>query len=127
MIRGGRRSLTNQNLLMYSWGMTTQTEPTVERAARLFHALSDEKRLRIIEVLRGGERCVCDLVDVLDAGQSLLSFHLKTLKAAGLVSDRKQGRWSYYRLNAEPFEEVEAVAAALRADAERAADSTCCG
>ena len=107
--------------------MTTQTEPTVERAARLFHALSDEKRLRIIEVLRGGERCVCDLVDVLDAGQSLLSFHLKTLKAAGLVSDREQGRWSYYRLNAEPFEEVEAIAAALRTDAERTADSTCCG
>jgi ArsR family transcriptional regulator len=107
--------------------MTTQTEPTVERAARLFHALSDEKRLRIIEVLRGGERCVCDLVDVLDAGQSLLSFHLKTLKAAGLVSDRKQGRWSYYRLNAEPFEEVEAIASALRADAERTAESTCCG
>jgi ArsR family transcriptional regulator, arsenate/arsenite/antimonite-responsive transcriptional repressor len=107
--------------------MTTQTEPATERAARLFHALSDEKRLRIIEVLRGGERCVCDLVDVLDAGQSLLSFHLKTLKAAGLVSDRRQGRWSYYRLNAEPFEEVEAIAAALRADAERTADSTCCG
>ena len=107
--------------------MTTQTEPSVERAARLFHALSDEKRLRIIQVLRGGERCVCDLVDVLDAGQSLLSFHLKTLKAAGLVSDRKQGRWSYYRLNAEPFEEVEAIAGLLRTDAERTADSTCCG
>ena len=107
--------------------MATQTEPTVERAARLFHALSDEKRLRIIEVLRGGERCVCDLVDVLDAGQSLLSFHLKTLKSAGLVSDRRQGRWSYYRLNADAFEEVEAIAGALRADAERTADSTCCG
>ena len=106
--------------------MIMQTGPTEERAARLFHALSDEKRLRIIEVLHGGERCVCDLVDVLDAGQSLLSFHLKTLKSAGLVSDRKQGRWSYYRLNAEPFEEVEALAAALRTDAERMADSSCC-
>jgi ArsR family transcriptional regulator len=107
--------------------MLTQTETDIERAARLFHALSDEKRLRIIEVLRGGERCVCDLVDVLDAGQSLLSFHLKTLKAAGLVSDRKQGRWSYYRLNAEPFEEVQEIASMMRADAERAAESICCG
>lgn len=107
--------------------MATETQTDIERAARLFHALSDEKRLRIIEVLRGGERCVCDLVDVLDAGQSLLSFHLKTLKAAGLVSDRKQGRWSYYRLNADPFEEVQEIAATLRADAERTADSTCCG
>lgn len=108
-------------------GMTTRTEPDVARAARLFHALSDEKRLRIVEQLRGGECCVCDLVDALDAGQSLLSFHLKTLKSAGLVSDRKQGRWSYYRLNAEPFEEVEELAALLRADAERTADSNCCG
>ncbi|MBW3571788.1 MAG: metalloregulator ArsR/SmtB family transcription factor [Gemmatimonadetes bacterium] len=107
--------------------MATDTRTDVERAARLFHALSDERRLRIIELLRGGERCVCDMVDVLDAGQSLLSFHLKTLKAAGLVSDRKQGRWSYYRLNADPFEEVQEIAATLRADAERTAHSTCCG
>lgn len=107
--------------------MATQTETDIERAARLFHALSDEKRLRIIEVLRGGERCVCDLVDVLDAKQSLLSFHLKTLKDAGLVTDRKQGRWSYYRLNADPFEEMRGIAAVLQADAERTADSTCCG
>ena len=107
--------------------MATQTETDVERAARLFHALSDEKRLRIIEVLRGGERCVCDLVGVLDAKQSLLSFHLKTLKDAGLVTDRKQGRWSYYRLNADPFEEMREIAAAMQADAERTADSTCCG
>jgi ArsR family transcriptional regulator len=120
-------ALTDQNRLMYSSGMATQTGTDIERAARLFHALSDEKRLRIIEVLRGGERCVCDLVDVLDAGQSLLSFHLKTLKAAGLVSDRKQGRWSYYRLNADPFEEVQEIATALRTDAERTAGSTCCG
>ena len=118
--------LTDQNRLMYSSAMATQTGTDIERAARLFHALSDEKRLRIIELLREGERCVCDLVEVMDAGQSLLSFHLKTLKAAGLVSDRKQGRWSYYRLNADPFEEVQEIATALRSDAERTADSTCC-
>ena len=111
---------------MYSIGMATQTGTDIQRAARLFHALSDEKRLRIVELLREGERCVCDLVEVMNAGQSLLSFHLKTLKAAGLVSDRKQGRWSYYRLNADPFEEVQEIATALRSDAERAADSNCC-
>lgn len=123
-----RTGLEDQNPLMYCSGMaTTINEPSIERAARLFHALSDEKRLRIVELLRGGERCVCDLQGALDAGQSLLSFHLKTLKAAGLVSDRKQGRWSYYRLNAEPFEEVQELAGLLRADAERTADSTCCG
>jgi ArsR family transcriptional regulator, arsenate/arsenite/antimonite-responsive transcriptional repressor len=71
------------------------------RTARWFAALSDETRLRIVEMLVGGERCVCDLQDALDAYQSRLSFHLRKLKDAGLVSDRKAGRWVYYSLNAE--------------------------
>jgi ArsR family transcriptional regulator len=66
--------------------------------AQLFHALSDETRLAILERLRAGERCVCELQDALDAAQSRLSFHLKVLKDAGLVQDRKEGRWSYYTL-----------------------------
>ena len=69
--------------------------------ARLFHALSDETRLAVLEMLRGGERCVCDLQDAVGAAQSRLSFHLKVLKDAGLVTDRKEGRWSYYTLVAE--------------------------
>jgi ArsR family transcriptional regulator len=68
------------------------------RAARLFHALSDETRLAALDMLRGGERCVCELQDELGAAQSRLSFHLKVLKDAGLVRDRKDGRWSYYSL-----------------------------
>lgn len=73
----------------------------VEQAQRWFHALSDETRLQLLELLREGEQCVCDLTDALDAAQSRLSFHLKTLKDAGLVTDRKQGRWVYYALNQE--------------------------
>jgi ArsR family transcriptional regulator len=68
------------------------------RAARLFHALSDETRLAVLELLRGGERCVCELQDALGAAQSRLSFHLKVLKEAGLVTDRREGRWAYYTL-----------------------------
>lgn len=82
----------------------TLTDPAPVRAlpaaARGFKALGDETRLRIILKLMHGERCVCDLVDDLGAAQSLLSFHLKTLKDAGLVTDRKQGRWVYYAVNA---------------------------
>lgn len=74
------------------------------QAARWFAALSDETRLRIVQILSTGERCVCDLQETLDAAQSRLSFHLKKLKEAGLVSDRKEGRWSYYSLNAEALE-----------------------
>src|SRR5207244_134041 len=72
--------------------MPTTTAPDLSRAARQFHALSDETRLEIVRLLSHGERCVCELQDVLDAAQSRLSFHLKTLKDAGLVTDRRGGR-----------------------------------
>jgi ArsR family transcriptional regulator, arsenate/arsenite/antimonite-responsive transcriptional repressor len=78
-------------------------------AADVFHALSDDTRLAVLDMLRGGERCVCDLQDALDAAQSRLSFHLKVLKDAGLVTDRKDGRWSYYSLNAERLADAMAV------------------
>jgi len=70
----------------------------LSRAEVLFHALSDATRLSILAMLRDGERCVCELQDELDAAQSRLSFHLRVLKEAGLVSDRREGRWSYYEI-----------------------------
>jgi ArsR family transcriptional regulator, arsenate/arsenite/antimonite-responsive transcriptional repressor len=86
--------------------MTTRTHPARARTSRLFHALSDETRLQILERLRAGERCVCELTDALDAAQSRLSFHLKVLKDAGLVSDRRDGRWMYYTLNPDALGEM---------------------
>lgn len=83
------------------------------RASQLFHALSDETRLGILEMLREGERCVCDLQEELDAAQSRLSFHLKVLKEAGLVSDRREGRWSYYTLVSSAFGEAHDVVRSL--------------
>ena len=78
----------------------------LRRAARAFHALSDETRLKILERLRDGESCVCDLTALLGAAQSRLSFHLRTLKDAGLVTDRRQGRWSYYAINPAALEPI---------------------
>jgi ArsR family transcriptional regulator, arsenate/arsenite/antimonite-responsive transcriptional repressor len=86
--------------------MATRTHLDTERATSLFHALSDRTRLSILQRLRLGERCVCDLTDAMDAAQSRLSFHLKVLKDAGLVTDRREGRWMYYSLNAETLAEV---------------------
>lgn len=91
-------------------------------AARVFHALSDGTRLEIIGQLQGGERCVCELTDTLDASQSRLSFHLKVLKDAGLVTDRREGRWSYYELNRDAFREIAEVVRRLTPRA-RAASS----
>lgn len=72
--------------------------PAAVTLARMFHALSDPTRVEILERLRSGERCVCELTGLLDAAQSRLSFHLKTLREAGLVTDRREGRWVYYSL-----------------------------
>lgn len=71
----------------------------LEQALRGLRALGDETRLRLVERLQEGEQCVCDLTDALETGQSRLSFHLKALKDAGLVTDRREGRWVYYALN----------------------------
>jgi ArsR family transcriptional regulator len=84
------------------------------RVAQLFHALSDETRLGIIRQLENGERCVCELQDTLDAAQSRLSFHLKVLKDAGFVTDRREGRWSYYELDRDAFDDAQAALELLR-------------
>ncbi len=68
-----------------------------------FHALSDPIRIQIIELLQEQEFCVSDMCKKLNIAQSRLSFHLKSLKAAGLVTARQQGRWMYYSLNKEQF------------------------
>ncbi|HSJ23700.1 MAG TPA: metalloregulator ArsR/SmtB family transcription factor [Longimicrobiales bacterium] len=105
---------------------TTTTDLTL--LAQRMKALGDEKRLRILLQLAGGERCVCDLMEDLGAAQSLLSFHLRTLKEAGLVTDRRQGRWVHYSLNPGALADVEEFLAARRGEAELAASpgTTCC-
>ena len=90
---------------MYYSGMLAIT-PIQLQAGQVFHALSDPTRLELIQRLAGGEQCVCDLTDALKTGQSRLSFHLKVLKDAGLIRDRREGRWMYYALNEEAFEEA---------------------
>lgn len=99
------------------------------RAVALFHALSDATRVAILEMLRGGERCVCELQDELDAAQSRLSFHLRVLRDAGLVADRKEGRWSYYRVVPDALAEVHDLLVALQPDTRRRsirAAGACC-
>ena len=99
--------------------MTTAVAPDLSRAVELFHALSDETRLEIVQRLRGGERCVCDLTDLLDAAQSRLSFHLKVLKDAGLVVDRREGRWVHYSLNRAAFGELQELLGDMKPSSRR--------
>ncbi len=79
-----------------------------------FRALSDPLRLKIIELLRSHELCVCELCERLEVSQSKLSFHLKNLKEANLVHSRQQGRWMYYSLNLAQFVVLEQYLAEYR-------------
>lgn len=75
------------------------TKVTPDLIALGFQALSEPLRLKVLELLREKELCVCELCNVLNVPQSKLSFHLKTLKEAALIRSRQEGRWVYYSLN----------------------------
>src|SRR5687767_13439906 len=110
---------------MYCSDMVTIT-PIQLQAGQVFHALSDPTRLELIQRLAGGEQCVCDLTDALKTGQSRLSFHLKVLKDAGLIEDRREGRWMYYSLKKEAFEELEELIRTLKKSASSSYTSKRC-
>src|SRR5678815_5480028 len=92
--------------------MAIRASIDAERGLHLFQAIGEPTRFSILRRLHKGERCVCELTDALDAAQSRLSFHLKVLKDAGLVTDRREGRWMYYELVPET---LTALAGALTA------------
>ncbi len=75
----------------------------MKTAAQLFKALADETRLKILWLLMGQEElCVCDIMGVLGITQSKASRHLRYLFNAGLVTDRREGLWMYYRISVAP-------------------------
>ena len=78
-------------------------------AVRVFKALGDEKRLRILSLLRQGERCACVLLEDLNLSQPTLSHHMKILCDARLVTGRKEGKWVYYSLNARQGDVLQQV------------------
>ncbi|MBI5326713.1 MAG: winged helix-turn-helix transcriptional regulator [Deltaproteobacteria bacterium] len=98
---------------------------------KIYKALSDGTRLRILNVLHDGELCVCNIMDVLEMGQSKVSRHLTYLKNAGLVQDRRKGVWVYYFLSKNKsylplikcLKELRKDVKELRSDAKRLAKS----
>jgi len=70
------------------------------RVHLMFRACSDPTRLRILALLRDGELCVCDLVEVLQLPQPTVSRHLSYLRRAGLVRAREERSWNFYALSA---------------------------
>ena len=70
-----------------------------EQDAKVFKAFCDENRLKVLERLRGGEKCACALIEDLGIGQSALSYHMKILVESGVVSARQEGKWTHYSIS----------------------------
>lgn len=84
-----------------------ELENQYERDAAVFKAFCDTNRLKILELLQSGEKCACVLLEQLNIGQSTLSHHMKILCDSGVVSGRREGKWTHYSLN--PLGSKEAV------------------
>lgn len=82
-------------------------EHETKNQAVKFKALCDENRLRIVEQLRSGQKCACELLDILNITQPTLSHHMKILCESGLVEGKKDGRWMHYSLNSAEFSELK--------------------
>ena len=97
-----------------------------EKHAKVFKALCDEKRLRILELLRGGEKCACVLLEQLDLGQSGLSYHMKILVESGIVESRQEGKWTHYKISEKGSAYAGALLKELTTPNIMTAESKCC-
>lgn len=85
-----------------------------ERIARVFKALGDPTRIRLLSLIssgEGGEACICDLTEPVGLSQGTVSHHMKLLTDAGLVTREQRGKWAYFALDRDA---MDAAAAALR-------------
>lgn len=73
--------------------------PEYDNQTKVFMAFCDVHRLQILERLRGGEKCACDLLEGLNIRQPSLSYHMKKLCESGIVESRQDGKWTYYKIS----------------------------
>lgn len=81
--------------------MVNSVEMTEKRIAEMFKALCDENRIKILKLLRSGEKCACHLNDEINVTQPTVSHHMKVLCDSGIVVGRKEGKWMYYSISPE--------------------------
>jgi ArsR family transcriptional regulator len=89
-------------------------EAGAQELALLFKAVADPMRLRLLSLIachEGGESCVCDLTEAFDVTPPSVSYHLKILREAGLISSDRRGTWIYYRVNPDVMARMSAVLA----------------
>ena len=102
-------------------------ETVYEMRARVFKALCDERRQRILELLHSGEKCSCVLMEEVGMPQSSLSYHMKILCDSGIVESREEGKWTHYRISCPGSENAVALLREITAVQEAGgAESRCC-
>src|SRR5450759_1858629 len=89
-------------------------------------ALAEPSRARIVALLGHGEHCVCDVGDILGLSPALVSHHLRTLRASGLLRERRSGRWVYYSLDLDRLASLRGAVADLLTPGEAAANACLC-
>lgn len=98
-----------------------------EERAKVFKALCDERRQRILELLHGGEKCACVLIEEMGMPQSSLSYHMKILCESGIVTSREEGKWIHYQISRQGSEKAVALLKTITAVEETdAEESRCC-
>ena len=97
-----------------------------KKIAAMFKAFCDENRLHILELLRGGERCACDILEEMHITQPTLSHHMKILCDAGIVAGRKEGKWMYYSISKEGLQEAMKCLEHFGNCSEYRSDQSCC-
>ena len=97
-----------------------------EERAKVFKALCDERRQRILELLHGGEKCACVLIEEMGMPQSSLSYHMKILCESGIVISREEGKWTHYQISRQGSEKAVALLKTITAVEETDAEGSCC-
>ena len=93
--------------------------------AGIFKALGDENRIRILKMLRSGEKCACKLLEELNISQPTLSHHMKILCECGLVSGRREGKWMHYSIHCDGVKQVRTLMQGLLLPENIPADCVC--
>lgn len=98
-----------------------------EERAKVFKALCDARRQRILELLHGGEKCACVLMEEMGMPQSSLSYHMKILCESGIVTSREEGKWTHFQISRQGSEKAVALLKTITAVEETdAEESRCC-
>lgn len=97
-----------------------------KRTATVFKALCDENRVRILKLLRSGEKCACRILEELNITQPTLSHHMKILCDSEIVVGRKEGKWMYYSISEAGAEQAKEILNNLTAVNNIESDCNCC-